>query len=210
MFFDLILSDDLKLINFALNELRNEKLIVCKHFNSINEAIELKEKLEKEFPERIKVSHLMLEAKEKELNEFKKIDFISVLAGNNEMNVFALNKRIKIILNPVNEKKIELDEGLLSNYALEKKIIATSFAFFCEKNELQKALTMKNLMLLGKLAKRTNAIVLTVSGARNLNELRKQKEMLCFSSLFLKEPKEMLEKAFKELFEEKELFKVID
>lgn len=209
MFFDLLYLEELKAIEFSLNTLKNTKVIVCKHFEKAKELLDLKEKLRKEFDSKVFVCQLIENMKEIPL--FKgKADFLAIEGGTQKANTLALNKNVNLVLNPVKEAKLEVDVGLLRNYALQEKIILTSFSLFNEKKDFEKALMLKNLFLLGKLARKTKTLIVTVSGAKTFNELKSAKDLLAFSSLYLKEPKELAEKAFNNLFEEKKEVKVID
>ena len=92
MFFDLIYSLDKKLIDFSLNELRNQKLIYAKQFSSVSELKKeqkLIEQLNFSLAENLKASHkekkiylmhLVDEKKENSINEFSKhSDFLGLI-----------------------------------------------------------------------------------------------------------------------------------
>ena len=225
MFFDLIYSLDKKLIDFSLNELRNQKLIYAKQFSSVSELKKEQKLIEQlnfslaENPKashkkkKIYLMHLVDEKKENSINEFSKhSDFLGLICSNAKaVNLAIKSNKINFLISPVTEEKPLIDLGIAKNLRKSETTSVISFSHFNSLAPEKQSLMLKNLMSFSVVSNKAKLNSITLSCASNQNNLRSSRDLTVFSDLIgLKDSKVKAKEIFASLFSNETKVKVLD
>jgi len=168
---------------------KDDAVIVTKNFSEA----ELKEFNSKKRKSKVKLfSCKVLEKKDsKEIQKFRKLaDFVAVRGGTIEMNSWAANQKVDLLLQPFSVNKNAFD--LATANVLRDNKVFTCFLFneFLEAKGFGQTQLMKNAILCLKLVEKADAPLLFVSGAREKLQLRAAKDLSSFG-VFLGMKKEI-------------------
>jgi len=190
---NLVQFSELQEIEDLSEKFKDEVIIVAKNFSET----ELKEFNSKKRKSKVKLfSCKVIEKKDNaELQKFKKLaDFVAVRGGTIEMNSWAANQKVDLLLQPFSQNKNAFD--LATANVLRDNKVFTCFLFneFLEAKGFGQTQLMKNAMLCLKLIEKSKAPLLFVSGAKEKQEMRASKDLSSFG-VFLGMKKENALKA---------------
>ncbi|MFH1391639.1 MAG: RNase P subunit p30 family protein [Candidatus Diapherotrites archaeon] len=190
---NLIQFSELQDIEELSEKFKDEAVIVAKDFSET----ELKEFNSKKRKSKVKLfSCKVLEKKDNaELQKFRKLaDFIAVKGGTIEMNFWAANQKVDLLLQPFSQNKNVFD--LATANVLRDNKVFSCFLFneFLEAKGFGQTQLMKNAMFCLKLIEKSKAPLLFVSGAKEKQEMRAAKDLSSFG-VFLGMKKENALKA---------------
>ncbi|MAG18127.1 MAG: hypothetical protein CL944_01490 [Candidatus Diapherotrites archaeon] len=193
---NLVQFSELKEIDDLSKKFRDEAVIVAKDFSES----ELKEFNSKKRKSKTNLfSCKVLEKKDNtELQKFKKLaDFIAVKGGTIEMNSWAANQKVDLLLQPFSSGKNAFD--LATANVLRENKVFTCFLFneFLEAKGFGQTQLMKNAILCLKLIEKSKALLLFVSGAKEKQQMRAAKDLSAFG-VFLGMKKENALKTVRE------------
>ncbi len=176
-------KSDLKEFLETAKVLGTMQLILAKNFSK-NELKELKQFVEKNFPEKnFQFCQVLEKANPNELKEFRQlVNFIAVQGKSISLNKFAVSqKNIDFLLQPFGSGKLEFDTAI-ARLAKENNVkIVFLFKEFNSVQGLQKSLLLKNTLFVIKLLKRFKVEPLFFSGAKEVIELRSLKDLSSFA-----------------------------
>ena len=179
MYLNLVQFLELQKIEEFSKKLKDTVVIVAKDF-SLNELTKFNQKKRKSSVKLLSCK-IFEKKNNKELQSFRgKADFLGVRGGSIEMNSWAANQKIDLLLQPFSSSKNCFD--LATANVLKENNIFVGFLFneFLNANGFKQTQLMKNAILALKLLGKAKVNVLFFSGAENEFEMRSAKDLGSF------------------------------
>ncbi len=183
MYLDLVFFDDLEVLK-KYSEQWRQAFIIAKPFKSVHDLLALKQKIsEQKLP--FLVCHVLQKSNGSEIQQFRShADFLAMQGQNLGRNKFGYsNNKIDFVLQPCSSAKPEFDAALCHVAAQNMVHSAVLFQPFLKSSGKERALLLKNYLLVARLCKKYKAPIAFFSGAFKKEELRAAKDFSSFASL---------------------------